>query len=241
MAGDADLSDSFTKQLAGMLVCLTCGPLDRFCIGKIHKSRTKHEMRPLSEEERAEEISWYKAIKEDGEDARMKKLEERRRKARAARNGEDGKMHDGLEPGNDEYRFDFGKHKGLTLTRVWREHKDYLPYLLNQSSDGHGFLDTKIMLRRAMESAGILKDAQARALEMRTAKAQQLVQNAHKGPLVALHPEVLQLREMQLEDARAVLLAGECDTVCTTPPVHARPRGRRPRLGRVPVLQLAGG
>eukprot|EP00959_Pyramimonas_sp_CCMP1952_P411167 8616080-Pyramimonas_sp.AAC.1 len=71
--------------LKGMLVCLTCGPFDRFTSGRCHKSKTRHDMRPMNDEERAQDIELYRAIEADGEPARLAKLNQRRAESRKHR------------------------------------------------------------------------------------------------------------------------------------------------------------
>ena len=157
---ESDLSEQFQKQLRGMLVCLKCGPLHRFPSGKTHKSRTKHDMRAMTPEERAAEISWYREIQADGEDARLRLLEQRRRASRSAR----------PQPSESEavmeYRFDFGKHKGKTVLTVWRDHKSYFAFVINCK-----MLDDKLSLKRAMEDNGIMAPAETLAAELRAASA----------------------------------------------------------------------
>ena len=69
---ESELSVAFMKRLQGTLTCLLCGPLHRFLSGTTHKRRTKHPMREMLAEERAEEIKWYREIEADGEAARVK-------------------------------------------------------------------------------------------------------------------------------------------------------------------------
>ena len=153
-----------------MLVCRVCGPFHRFPSGKTHKSRTKHQMRDLTPEERLEEISWYREIQADGEAARLEHLAKKRRDARQGREAGAPTVVKGLESGQKEacdavpaasreYIFDSGKYRGKTLLDVWRRFPGYLPYLINQGN----FLETRIALRRAMQEAGILDSAQALA------------------------------------------------------------------------------
>ena len=63
---ESDLSETFKKMLKGTLTCLVCGPLHRFPSGKTHKGRTKHAMREMTSEERAEDIQWHREIQADG-------------------------------------------------------------------------------------------------------------------------------------------------------------------------------
>ncbi len=177
--GEADLSAEFQKHLKGMLVCCVCGPFHRFPSGKTHKSRSKHAMRKLTPEERAEEIAWYREIEADGEAARIRQLDKKRRQSRDALQGQGastarssadsvGGQEDNGQVG--DYVLDFGKHKGKTVTAVWKKDKTYLPYLINGKA-----LDARIRLKRAMESVGILEEAQAMADVMKVEKAHKVL------------------------------------------------------------------
>jgi predicted nucleic acid-binding Zn ribbon protein len=252
---EQDLSDTFLKRLKGTLTCLVCGPLHRFPSGKTHKSRTKHDMREMTPQERAQEIAWYREIQAEGETARLKVLDQKRasEKAAAAAAHMDvpsigeaaGSAGIGESAGSagigdaagsaavvpasarSEYVFDFGKHKGKTLSTVWRTLPTYLPYLINQK----GFLDTVLTLKRAMEAAGIMDEALRQAGVMRRESSHRVVAQAaaEETAGVQLHPEVAKLRTMQLEDAREVLAGLPVDQ----PPEPAQesrlPRGRKPR------------
>lgn len=252
---EQDLSDTFLKRLKGTLTCLVCGPLHRFPSGKTHKSRTKHDMREMTPQERAQEIAWYREIQAEGETARLKVLDQKRasEKAAAAAAHMDvpsigeaaGSAGIGESAGSagigdaagsaavvpasarSEYVFDFGKHKGKTLSTVWRTLPTYLCYLINQK----GFLDTVLALKRAMEAAGIMDEALRQAGVMRRESSRRVVAKAaaEETAGVQLHPEVAKLRTMQLEDAREVLAGLPVDQ----PPEPAQesrlPRCRKPR------------
>jgi hypothetical protein len=127
---EADLDDAFKKQLRGMQVCLTCGPGDRFVSGKTHKSRSKHAMRPLSPEERAQEITWYREVQGEGQAARLRQLEEKRRDSRKRRASVLAEGIAGGECSNEPgaYKLDFGKHAGKEMLRVWRTEPTYFAY-----------------------------------------------------------------------------------------------------------------
>ncbi len=229
---EADLSEAFKKQLNGILVCLVCGPLHRFPSGKTHKSRSKHAMREMTPEERAEEIAWYREIQADGDAARMSLLEKRRRQARQANAEQAGVVE---EPGPDldgEYIFDFGKKKGKKLSVVWRKDKSYLGWIINSK-----MLDTYVTLKAAKEEAGILEDALALAAEMKIESARKVVAKAEVEKPEDLHPEVAQLRAIQVEEAMVVLGAEapsvELEQVVPLPALRYRQgfRGRK-RRGR---------
>ena len=208
VADESDLSEAFKRKLAGTLTCMVCGPLHRFPSGKTHKSRTKHEMRAMTPEERAEEIQWYREIRADGETARLKILDQRRAAAKkilASGASSSAVEGEAVVPAmtSNEYVFDFGKHRGKTLSFVWRTQQSYLCYLMNQT----GFLDAHLTLKRAMESAGIMDDATQRAAAMRRETARKTVARAaaEDASGVQMHPEVAKLRRIQLMDARQVL------------------------------------
>jgi hypothetical protein len=233
-ADESDLSEAFQKKLKGTLTCLVCGPLHRFPSGKTHKSRTKHDMRAMTPEERAEEIQWHREIQADGEAARLKILDQKRASARAAAStaaagSGEAAGSDAVVPASarSEYVFDFGKHSGKTLSTVWRTQPKYLCYLINQK----GFLDTVLTLKRAMEAAGIMDEAMRQAAVMRRESAHKVVAkaSAEKAAGAQLHPEVAKLREIQLEDAQAVL-AGIPMEEPLVPASESRPRRcRKPR------------
>ena len=232
---ESDLSEAFRKKLAGTLTCLVCGPWHRFPSGKCHKSRTKHAMRPMTSEERAEEIQWYREIQADGEPARLRILDQRRAAARSAvrtaagGDGEAAGPEGGVVPASasGEYVFDFGKHKGKTLSRIWATQPRYLCYLINQK----GFLDTALTLRRAMDAAGIMGDALRQAAAMRRESASKVVAQAAEETAagVQLHPEVAKLRKIQLEDAQEVLdIAPVAEPLVRVPGSRIR-KARKPR------------
>lgn len=226
MAGcdeEADLSETFKNQLKGMLVCYTCGPFHRFCSGKTHKSRSKHPMRPLTPEERAEEVAWYREIQADGEVARLRQLDLKRRESRQARASSSTDVVAASEPASEqagEYRFDFGKNKGKALSHIWRSSPSYLAHLVNQK----GFLETKITLARAMEKAGIMAEAQAMASQMKTRLAERTLAREAAGEVGELHPEVARLRAIQVEEAREALGKGAPDVIAPLPSLKRKRR-----------------
>ena len=130
-----------------------------------------------------------------------------------------------------EYRFDFGKYKGKTLTHIWRTQKQYLPYLINQG----GFLDSKIRLKRAMEDAGIMEDALQEAHALKKAKAEQIVCEAQVGKHADLHPEVAKLKNLQLQEARATLNQSQVDA--PPAPIVNRRRARRKNKKETPRVE----
>ena len=191
MEGEDGLSAAFKKELSGIPVCLVCGPGDRFPSGKCHKSRTRHEMRPMTADERQQEIAMYRAIEADGEEARLRILDQRRLQSRQAFSQAAGAARrQAAIP--EEYVLDFGKYSGKPLSRVWREHREYFGYLVSQP----GFLDAKFLLRRAMEEQGILSQAQELSQTMRSARSAAHLARAQTEDLSVLHPEVAQLHRL---------------------------------------------
>ena len=181
-----DLSDKFKSMLADLRTCTICGPLHRF--HKSHGSTSKHKVRPLNAAEKEEEIGWYRAIQADGDAARLKKLQEKRAVSRATQEAAQSAAAEGESPltlteDTGEYRFDFGKQRGQTLTRVWRSQRNYLPYLINQ----RGFLDSRLTLKRAMEAAGIMEEAQREAQALKIGAARKVLAEA----MVAADTEII--------------------------------------------------
>ena len=223
---ESDLSEQFKKQLKGMLVCLRCGPLHRFTSGKTHKSRSKHKMREMTPDERAEEIRWYREIQADGEEARLRILEQKRREARS----ESGQGQELAVP--TEYIFDFGQHKSKRLSVVWRENKSYFGFIVNSK-----MLRDRLILKRAMEDSGIMAGAEAEAAELKIAQAERVLERARdqRERQEDLHPEQAQLQAIQVEEANAVLagdsLAVAKGQVADLPALRNRQgrRGRKPR------------
>ena len=230
---EADLSEAFKKQLQGMLVCLVCGPLHRFPSGKCHKSRSKHAMREMTAEERAEEVAWYREIQADGDAARLKQLDKKRRQSRSAKasgGGQEGGS--GLAEGaaeSSEYVFDFGKHKGKKLMQVWEQDRTYLPHLMNS-----GLLDARVVLKHAMEDGGIMEKAQDMAKEMKLAGAKKVLARAAAERVEDLHPEVAQLHAIQVEEALVALGQSQPEDPAPLPAVANRSglRGRKRRRSK---------
>ena len=75
-AVESHLGEAFKKKFKGTGVCLLCGRLCRFPSGTTHKCSSKHDMREMTLQERAEEIQWYTAMQGDGEAARLKILDQ---------------------------------------------------------------------------------------------------------------------------------------------------------------------
>ena len=116
---EGDLSEAFTKKLDGVLVCLVCGPLDRFLIGKSHKSHTKHDMRKMTAAERQEEFAMYRAIEADGEVARLKIPDQRRMQSRKsfalAAEARQQERAENKAPSIEDGVLDFGKYSKWIL------------------------------------------------------------------------------------------------------------------------------
>ena len=81
-ADDAGLSKQFLKKLQDLRVCTVCGPNHR--LNKSH-GRNGHKMRMLNDEEKAEEIPWYREIQAEGEVARLRILDQRRKDAQKSK------------------------------------------------------------------------------------------------------------------------------------------------------------
>jgi hypothetical protein len=180
-AEDADLSKQFLKKLEDLRVCTVCGPNHR--LNKSH-ARNGHSMRMLNDQEKAQEIAWYREIQADGEIARLRILDQRRKEAQSSKHGPaaDPELQSHVERGvGGEYKLEFGKHAKKRLSHVLQAFPDYIPHMVNEKR----FLGTQPFLQRALEEAGVMEQVKARASELRIEHARKAVLRDLEGSQVA--------------------------------------------------------
>ena len=139
-----------------------------------------------------------------GDEARLKVLDQRRMQSRPAfanaRAGEPAPV-----AGSGQYVLDFGKHSRKGLMEVWRSTPEYFGYLCSHLQ----FLESKPLLRRAMEEAGILAQAQSMGATICYNRSMAHIARAKTEDPAALHPEVAKLHRIKENEARAHLEHGE--------------------------------
>ena len=144
-----------------MFVCQKCDK--RFASGKTHKSRTKHPMRTITPEERAEEI-------------RLQHLRKRLQLLRRRRPPE-------LPGTAGDYVLHFGQYKGHTLDWVWSNKRLLILRYVNL-----GLVYKQVALQHAMREAGILQEAQKLAGNMNK-NLSSAFSNASLHHFQDVHPE----------------------------------------------------
>ena len=107
------------------------------------------------------------------------------------------------------------------------------------SSTRHGFLDTKLRLKAAMEEAGIMEAAMEEGKKMKRSWALKVV--AEVAPkdtndvTRGASREIAKLRNIQLEEAQIALVShgGQPSDVVARATNSKRPRGKKPRKTRL--------
>ena len=156
MAADAD-PKALTNLLSRARYCT--GPCQ--CVkreGHAHKTRSGHEIRLLSNEEKVILRAQWLEEQERGKDAKRDRLEAEREEQRGRR-AQEGVAAE--VPSATEWKLDFGKHKGKTLSQVERSDPEYLVHLVAQRID-EGRLRFKEALIQSGRHESLLAKAEAK-------------------------------------------------------------------------------
>jgi len=205
------------KKLATILrrcgFCGLCGDVRRDLVGhkRNRKNCAEHALtRPLRPEE-LEQLKadfWAEYADPDAE---------RRRRTAAAKAHHEKNWQpptaDGVAAGGEpeEYKVEFGKHKGKTVAKVWEKDRMYFGHLLATDPT---FLDQYPALRKELDDRGYLEDMLKSLPEKRREKAERILLRAADSPAnrdrpqEEEHPEMKRLRLLQMVEASKVL-AGE--------------------------------
>ena len=183
-AVDADVPQGLRNRLARARYCEVCKEVK--ADGLSHASRTKHKFRALTSEEAEVESERWRLAQGGKRDEQHHHTQQRQVVQKEAW---------GQGPAATEapavYIYNFGKHKGKTLSQVQNEDKMYAAWCLLS-----GMQNSRPSWRDALVAANMWEQVEKDAAELR-GRRQAAKTQAADGPAKEEHPEVCRLRELQ--------------------------------------------